>query len=89
MDYNGGLVIRGSRQHLYGFSEWRHLDKGEAKLRELFPKLTIHTSLDRTRRKAILTLWAFNPERPNHEFVEPIDVFPSDHMIAQIMLVTG
>lgn len=68
-------------------NNWRLLDIGEDRLRKLFPATTVHTTL--RNRTAVITLWAYHPNRAYMQFEEPVEDFPSDHLIAQIMLVVG
>lgn len=86
---DGGLRLIGSRQHLYGLKAWRHLDVGEYRLRELFPLALIHTTLGEGNETAILVLYGDDPRKDVLTFEEPLKDFPSDHMIAQLMLVIG
>lgn len=89
MAYTGGVRLVGSRQHLYSFGRWAHLDAGERKLRELFPLALIHTTLSEDNKTAILSLWGDEATKEVFTFEEAIEDFPSDHLIAQMMLVTG
>lgn len=89
MAYASGVGLVGSRQHLYGFGRWKHLDAGERRLRELFPLALIHTTLGEDNKTAILSLWGDEATKEVLTFEEAIEDFPSDHLIAQMMLVTG
>ena len=86
---DGGLRLIGGRQHLHGIAAWRHLDTGEDRIRVLFPKTALHTTLGEGNETAILVLYGDDPRKDVLTFEEPLENFPSDHMIAQLMLVIG
>lgn len=86
---DGGVRLVGSRQHLYGLKAWGHLDVGECRLRELFPLALIHTTLGYGNKTVIVSVYGDDPRKDVLIFEEPLENFPSDHMIAQLMLVIG
>ena len=86
---DGGVRLVGSRQHLYGLKAWRHLDVGEYRLRELFPLALIHTTLGYGNKTATVSVYGDDPRKDVLTFEEPLENFPSDHMIVQLMLVIG
>lgn len=66
------------------------LDSGTAKLRKHVPDVTILVNLSSKITEegypfVDVTIW--NPGAPLVALSEPITVYPSDHMIAQLMLV--
>lgn len=87
---DGGLRLIGGRQHLHGLAGWQHLDRGERRLRELFPMGIIHTTIGPDNKTALLSLYdGYHSLGVLLTLEEPLEDFPSDHMIAQLMLVIG
>lgn len=90
------LTALAGRDHLKPEQFWLALDRGEIKLRELFPETTLTTGFRGAVREGIAMVSLYKVSGSSgsgFELItrleENIQEFPSEHLIAQIVLVVG
>lgn len=87
------LTALAGRDHLKPEQFWLALDRGEIKLKELFPETTLTTGFRGAVREGIAMVSLYKVSGSGFELItrleENIQEFPSEHLIAQIMLVVG